>query len=832
MKVFSVFSFIMLMVGGLKRRFVDWLFDGYVSQKTRALPAPALEGMLNMSFEDRQSLMNRLLEGVHLHDISFGEHSVKVGGPNSNIRFVTVDSTLDALGQFGGELTDGFPQWYGPSGSAQQRSIFDSGGGDFIGLPASPSGPTAAASKAYVDGLIAGGTWLAPACVLSYIGNNDVTTINNFVFPSAALKEGDAYVMTDAGNLTEGVSIAVATGDLVEFDGTQWRIIEVNSGGAPPAGTRCLVDTTTALIAPLTNATDDGKIAEFAGSTLTPALSSPANGDAVLINCKNTGGTESVYENEGYSFQGTVPTGVWTLFQGAIPNHSALLGLTSGTGQAQSGTGDAGHTQFSLLAGRTGGQVHTGGTAAAENFVIEPTSGGTGLAGIHGQTRIAGDVFPGDGTMTGTATGALSDNLYDLGVVGGRWAEIHGRDGQFNGIVIKSGGGGTFAITPSGDNAGSCGTAALTWGTGWFETLFADATIYGGDQPSENLVLGSTTDVAKGHVEILSGTTSLRPQSDDLIALGGASNRWTTAYVQTVEATTSVIPEADGAGALGTVARTWGDLRIVTGTHEGNLTMLGDLEYKPSGPNIGVIGTTSAPFKRGAFGDASGTLNALDLYSHVEVHGDYDIFPETDEEGRIGIEPVSATGVLTGTANFIAGENVNAGGKTYLFQASVTGGSNIDGYVLVGVDLATSLANLASAINNAPGGTGSGVVYAANTVANGSVTAVSDATTLTVTAITPGTAWNSLVTTETGANASWGAGTMSGGIDGLRFKEVNAAVVTGGDFRFVDKAKNAAWRLVEEPDKIVFINELTGKQFCMSMEAMDEDEYVSWPGLA
>lgn len=49
-------------------------------------------------------------------------------------------------------------------------------------------------------------------------------------------------------------------------------------------------------------------------------------------------------------------------------DHATISGLT---------TGDAGHTQFALLAGRAGGQVIQGGTAASENLVLESTSNAT-----------------------------------------------------------------------------------------------------------------------------------------------------------------------------------------------------------------------------------------------------------------------------------------------------------------------------------------------------------------------------------------------------------------------------------------------------------------------
>ncbi len=49
-------------------------------------------------------------------------------------------------------------------------------------------------------------------------------------------------------------------------------------------------------------------------------------------------------------------------------SHSSLTGLT---------TGDAGHTQFVMLAGRAGGQTVQGGTAASETLVLESTAHAT-----------------------------------------------------------------------------------------------------------------------------------------------------------------------------------------------------------------------------------------------------------------------------------------------------------------------------------------------------------------------------------------------------------------------------------------------------------------------
>jgi len=119
-----------------------------------------------------------------------------------------------------------------------------------------------------------------------------------------------------------------------------------------------------------------------------------------------------------------------------------------------------------------------------------------------------------------------------------------------------------------------------------------------------------------------------------------------------------------------------------------------------------------------------------------------------------------ASRVLTATANFSADETVTIGSKTYTFKATPSAANHID----IGVDLATSLANLAAAIN---GGAGEGTAYGTGTVAHTVVTATSNATTLTVTAIEPGV--NTTATTDTAVDASWAGATLTGGVDPGRY---------------------------------------------------------------
>jgi hypothetical protein len=121
---------------------------------------------------------------------------------------------------------------------------------------------------------------------------------------------------------------------------------------------------------------------------------------------------------------------------------------------------------------------------------------------------------------------------------------------------------------------------------------------------------------------------------------------------------------------------------------------------------------------------------------------------------------IAATGTLTATGNFSNNDTVTTGTKVYTFQTALT---NVDGNVLIGASASDSLDNLIAAINL---GSGSGTLYAAATTANGFVSATAGAgDTMDVTATTLGSSGNSIATTETSSNASWGGATLSGGTE-------------------------------------------------------------------
>lgn len=90
-------------------------------------------------------------------------------------------------------------------------------GGEILGLPATPSGPTAATSQAYVDALVASGTtWRDPIVdpnVVDVVGTEPVAPVAE-----------DAYIVSAGGTWTG--SVAVVAGDLVYWSGTAWVVVE------------------------------------------------------------------------------------------------------------------------------------------------------------------------------------------------------------------------------------------------------------------------------------------------------------------------------------------------------------------------------------------------------------------------------------------------------------------------------------------------------------------------------------------------------------------------------------------------------------------------------
>lgn len=128
-----------------------------------------------------------------------------------------------------------------------------------------------------------------------------------------------------------------------------------------------------------------------------------------------------------------------------------------------------------------------------------------------------------------------------------------------------------------------------------------------------------------------------------------------------------------------------------------------------------------------------------------------------------------AVGTLTATANPQDGARVVIGSTTYTYRDTL-----VDAYdVLIGASASDSLDNLIAAIN---GAAGEGSTYGTGTVAHTTVDAAAGVgDTMDVTAKSVGAAGNIISSVEYSPGLSWGAGTLSGGVDAV----VNEILVAG-----------------------------------------------------
>lgn len=115
--------------------------------------------------------------------------------------------------------------------------------------------------------------------VFLYLGTRTITQIN-------ALSPGirEAVVAADTGTPSAPGSSALTPQDLAEWNGSKWVKIVSAVEGFLPAGTRALVAPTgLTLFAPLTDVTDNAKIATWDGASTTPTLETPTAGMTVTV---------------------------------------------------------------------------------------------------------------------------------------------------------------------------------------------------------------------------------------------------------------------------------------------------------------------------------------------------------------------------------------------------------------------------------------------------------------------------------------------------------------------------------------------------------------------
>jgi len=243
---------------------------------------------------------------------------------------------------------------------------------------------------------------------------------------------------------------------------------------------------------------------------------------------------------------------------------------------------DDDHTQYALLAGRTGGQTLIGGSAASDNLTLSSTSNVTkGNVVITDPLTTANINTTGNITVTGTVDGR------DVSVDGST-LDSHIADSTIH-FTVASIDHGLIAGLTDDDHPQYALLAGRTGGQ----------TLIGGSAASENLILESTSNVTKGVVQVLSPL-----EVDDLDAQTATTllvGKSTATKVQLAK--TGVTTEAQGPlTALEGVGVT------------GNITVTGTVD----GRDVSVDGSTldshvAATVAHGATGAVVGTTNTQTL---------------------------------------------------------------------------------------------------------------------------------------------------------------------------------------------------------------------------
>lgn len=177
---------------------------------------------------------------------------------------------------------------------------------------------------------------------------------------------------------------------------------------------------------------------------------------------------------------------------------------------------------------------------------------------------------------------------------------------------------------------------------------------------------------------------------------------------------------------------------------------------------------TAAGVLKKVVGSPKNLANAAKAFAYVDMEGVYAFKFQASISGGTRAKGIltatqnatnaKATGVFTATGQPADTQTVAIGGETYIFDTVLVDSPN---HVLIGATAEDTLNNLIAALT---AGAGEGTLYGTGTTEHPTVTAAAGAgDTMDVTAKARGTAGNSIATTDTADNMSWGAATLTGG---------------------------------------------------------------------
>jgi len=519
----------------------------------------------------------------------------------------------------------------------------------------------------------------------------------------------------------------------------------INSGADDPAGL-AIANGLAANIAALTqsssNATDgvgELQVADGALSQVTTLLDR-----AVTLATESATGTVSnsqrtALDAEYQSIKAEIDSiGSTTNFNGGQVFTANTLnvflsdGSTSGSSQIGVTTGTLSSTSLNL-----GGAVAASGTLSQTpaTAATSATDTLTGAAFTQGAAATGALTFlTADNPVGGTDTASIGGTTYDF---------VTALTGAADQVLVGGTTAQTVANLAAAVNATS-GGAGVAYGAG----TVANGNVYA-SSAGDVLTVTANLNGTAGNAFTIGATTTGVTGGGNLaggaagatVTVGGQTYTMVSALshtetanevVATNEATalTNLAAAVNGIGGAGYSANTQANTQVTAGTPTATT-----LKFTADTP-----GTTGNFITTGAAGTVTGTWGTMDF----------------------------AGGTAAGTApSAVAGDTVTVGTQTYSFVTALGTPATNGVQVLVGPTEAGSLSNLANAIN---GGTGAGINYAYGTgaTANTSATAVAGQTSIALTAITKGTAGNSvaLATTGSGANTFGGATFLAGGTAG------------------------------------------------------------------
>jgi flagellin len=416
------------------------------------------------------------------------------------------------------------------------------------------------------------------------------------------------------------------------------------------------------------------------------------------------------------------------------------------------------------------------------------------------------NVFLSDGSTSGSSTigvttGALSSAGLNLGGAVAATGTLTQKAGAaataatdtFTGAAFTEGAAATGALTYlNADNPAANDTATIAGSTYTFVTALtgaANQVLIGGTTAQSVSNLGAAVNATSGGAGVAYGAgTVANPNvsasvAGDVITLtanlnGTAGNAFTTASSTTGVTGAGALTGGLAGATVSVGSQTYTFVTALSHTETANEVVASSEATGLNNLVSAINGTGGSGYSANTVANSqvsAGASTGTTVLFTADTAGTSGNFITTAAAGTVTGSFSSgdfAGGAAAGTApTAVAGDSVTVGTQTYNFVSSLGTPTANQVQVLVAPTEGGSLQNLADAVN---GGSGAGInyVYGSSATANTSATAVTGQTptgqdTVAFTAITKGTAGNSIALATTGSGANtFGASFLASGTNG------------------------------------------------------------------